>query len=66
MPDVFDMFHVFPKKMKVENREQNSRLLLNVPNQFPQSFYDMLEQLLVYSSKKRGTARKIVDCEFAV
>ncbi len=52
--------------MKAENREHNLRLLLNVPDHFPQSFYDMLEQLLVYSSKKHGTARELLDCEFVV
>jgi calcium-dependent protein kinase len=44
---------------------RNLRSLPNLPDNMPDSYYDMLEELLVYRHKKRKTAGQILqDCEF--
>mmetsp|Transcript_10737 Transcript_10737/g.14409 ORF Transcript_10737/g.14409 Transcript_10737/m.14409 type:complete len:370 (-) Transcript_10737:505-1614(-) len=66
MQNTFDTFHTSPKKIREEGKERNLKLLPNVPDDYPSSFYDMLERLLEYSPKKRVTAEEMLSCDFVV
>eukprot|EP00978_Attheya_sp_CCMP212_P002471 scaffold5073_cov47-Attheya_sp.AAC.1 len=51
--------------LQSSNANRNLRSLPNLPDNMPDSYYDMLEELLVYRHKKRKTAGQILrDCEF--
>jgi serine/threonine protein kinase len=43
---------------------RNLRQLPNLPNDLPDSFYDLLEQLLNYRHKRRASAGDLLDHEF--
>ena len=48
----------------LQSANRNLRDLPNFPEDLPDSFYDMLEGLLVYKHKKRKTAGEMLDHEF--
>jgi serine/threonine protein kinase len=48
----------------LQSNNRNLRQLPNIPNDLPDSFYDMLEGLLVYKHKLRKTAGELLQHEF--
>ena len=47
-----------------DRKERNLRHLPNVPDNVPDSFYDLLDQALTYRYKKRPSASALVEHEF--
>jgi serine/threonine protein kinase len=50
----------------LQKNERNLRDLPNLPDDMPDSFYNMLEGLLVYKHKARKTAGEMLDHEFVL
>jgi hypothetical protein len=50
--------------MLQKSKGRNLRKLPNLPDNLPDSFYDLLEGALTYRHKKRPMAAKLLECEF--
>jgi calcium/calmodulin-dependent protein kinase I len=49
----------------LQKSKRDLRSLPNMPENMPDSYYELLDKLLVYQSKKRPSAGELLDSEFA-
>lgn len=51
---------------KIQDPKRDLTSLPNMPDSMPDSFFEMLKDMLVYKRKDRATAEKMLSCEFAL
>uniref|UniRef100_A0A7S2E2M2 Protein kinase domain-containing protein n=1 Tax=Helicotheca tamesis TaxID=374047 RepID=A0A7S2E2M2_9STRA len=49
---------------RLHKSKRDLKTLPNMPQDLPDSYYEMLEDLLTYKQKKRKTAAEVKECEF--